>query len=283
MTWKILHGDAFELLQTLPEASIDACVTDPPYGERVASWDSPRSREWHAAWVEGVHRTLKPHAPLITFASRRYLDILMGAIREVRGDTKECPLQTGAWVHRQGFAAADGFLRPEHEPFIISGRLRVDADEVRRARFYGKNWNVEGPVRRLARIAGRIGGSKAGRNERRKLADAHGFGVFTWEPDPRGPIGGTVFEHARNIGAERVDHPSQKPEALIAYLVALACPPGGTIVDPYCGSGTTIVVALRGGRSAIGFDQSAEYVEMATRRVVADAPLLNQPTAEARP
>jgi hypothetical protein len=187
----------------------------------------------------------------------------MGAIRDVRGDSPACPLQTGVWVHRQGFSPADGFLRPEHEPFIVSGRLRVDAEDVRLARPYGKDWSGAAPVRRLS--------------------PTHGFAPFIWEPDSRGPIGGTVFEAARNIGSERVNHPSQKPEAVMAYLVALACPPGGTVLDPFAGSGTTAVVAQRLGRSFIGCDSSAEYVEMAKARIVADAPLWNQFPEEANP
>lgn len=273
--WRIVHGDALEVLAALDPASVDAVVTDPPYGERVAAWDSPRSRDWHLAWVAAAHRVLKPHAPLITFASRRYLDILMGAIRTVRGDSSACPLQSGAWIHRQGFMCAKGFLRPEHEPFIISGRVRVDADDVRRARAYGKDWSGEGPVRRIARMAGRIGGSRSKRPG--VPTDARGFATITWEPNPHGPVGGTTIEAARNLGAERGNHPSQKPEAVMAYLVALACPPRGVVLDPFGGSFTTAVVALRSGRTFIGCDSSAEYVELAKRRIVQDAPLFNQP------
>lgn len=277
MTWSILHGDAIEVMASLEPASVDAVCTDPPYGERVATWDGPRSREWHEAWVSAVHRVLKPHAALITFASRRYLDILMGAVRTVRGDSSACPLQSGAWIHRQGFMAAEGFLRPEHEPFIVSGKVRAAADDVRRARVYSKNWSGEGPVRRLNRIPGRIGGSRADRAER--AVDARGFAPFTWEPSAHGPVGGTTFEAARNIGAERVDHPSQKPESVMAYLVALACPPRGVVLDPFGGSFTTAVVAVRSGRSFVGCDSSAEYCEIGRRRLVQDAPLFNQPQA----
>jgi len=262
MTWSILHGDALEVMASMDTNSVDAVVCDPPYGERAAAWDSPRSREWHISWVAAAGRILKPNAPLIAFFSRRYLDILMGVIREVRGDTSECPLQTGAWVHRQGFSPSAGFLRPEHEPFIVSGRLRVDAEDVRLSRPYGTDWSVKDPVRR---------------NVSKPNADKWGFRPTTYTPDERGPIGGTVFEAARNIGAERVDHPTQKPEAVMAYLVALACPPRGLVLDPFGGSFTTAVVALRSGRSFIGCDASAEYCELGRRRLVADAPLFNQP------
>lgn len=276
-SWVLQHADAIEFMRSWAGKSLDACVCDPPYGERVAAWDGPKSADWHLRWVEAVDAVLKPSAPLIAFASRRYCDILMGAIRKVRGDSSACPLQMGAWVHRQGFTAADGYLRPEHEPFIVSGKLRVEADDVRRARAYGKNWSGEGPVRRLSRIAGRIGGSKAERAERRELRDSKGLAPYTWTPDAAGPVGGTVVEAARNIGSERVDHPSQKPETVMAYLVALACPPGGTVLDPFAGSGTTAVVALRSGRSFVGCDSHEPYVTMARERIQADAPLWNTP------
>ncbi len=70
-----------------------------------------------------------------------------------------------------------------------------------------------------------------------------------------------------NMAAERVGYPTQKPLALLELLTGSACPPGGTTLDPCCGSGTTLVAARRLGRRAIGCDVSAEAVEIASRRL----------------
>ena len=59
-------------------------------------------------------------------------------------------------------------------------------------------------------------------------------------------------------------------------------PVPATVLDPFCGSGTTGVVALRHGRSFIGIELNPEYIELARKRIIDDAPMLNMPT-EASP
>lgn len=256
----IYNGDAIEILRTLDPESFDAVVTDPPYGERNASWDGPRDAAWWTAWLIEAKRVLKADAPLVTFCSRRYLDIAMGAVRAVFGDSSNRPLQSGAWVHRQGYAPREGLLRPEHEPYIVSGFLRVQADEVRRTRAYKTPHNVA-------------------RKETRRLSSTIGFGAYTYKPNAAGPVAGTIIENARNIPSERLEHPTQKPEAVMDYLVKLACPLGGTVLDPFLGSGTTAVVAVRSGRYFVGIDANPDYVAMATRRVAGIAPLFTEDNA----
>ena len=65
----------------------------------------------------------------------------------------------------------------------------------------------------------------------------------------------------------REAHPTQKPTALMQWLVRLVTPPDGTILDPFAGSGTTLVAALAEGRQAIGIEREAEYVEIVKARL----------------
>lgn len=69
-------------------------------------------------------------------------------------------------------------------------------------------------------------------------------------------------------------HPTVKPIALMRWLCRLIAPPGGTILDPFAGSGTTGVAAAREGFNAVLIEREAEYVEDIRRRLAADAPLL---------
>lgn len=92
--------------------------------------------------------------------------------------------------------------------------------------------------------------------------------------------------HAANVGnvisAKRVtsknrDHPTEKPVDLIADLIRVVCPPSGLVLDPFAGSGTTLVAALSLGRKAIGIEASEAYCEIAAKRIDAAldaAPLL---------
>ena len=60
---------------------------------------------------------------------------------------------------------------------------------------------------------------------------------------------------------------------LMRYLCRLVTPPGGLVLDPFMGSGSTLKAAELEGFSAIGIELSAEYIEIARRRITADAPL----------
>lgn len=70
-----------------------------------------------------------------------------------------------------------------------------------------------------------------------------------------------------NMAAERTGYPTQKPLALLDVLVRACCPPGGVVLDPCCGSGTTLVAAASAGRVPIGSDVSARAVALARRRL----------------
>jgi DNA modification methylase len=69
-----------------------------------------------------------------------------------------------------------------------------------------------------------------------------------------------------NMALERVGYPTQKPLALLELLIGACCPPGGSVVDPFCGSGTTIIAANRLGRQALGIDAHAEALRIAGER-----------------
>ncbi len=70
-----------------------------------------------------------------------------------------------------------------------------------------------------------------------------------------------------NMASERVGYPTQKPLALLELLVGACCPGGGTVFDPCCGSGTTLVAASRLGRNWIGCDVNPDAVRIARARL----------------
>lgn len=230
----LYRGDALAVLRSLPTASVDACVTDPPYGERAARWDGPRCREWYVSWLREVHRVVVPDGPIVSFAPRRRFDVIMSALREVRGDPPEAPLQMLVWVHRQGFRPAPGYLRPEHEAIVVSGLLRVQDEDARAERVaLANSWSRSRDERGASRL----------------------------------PAVGTVLEASRTARNERTGHPTQKPMNLLRFLVVLAAPAGGTVIDPLCGSGTTLAAARLTGRRAVGIDRSIRACRIAAGRL----------------
>ena len=70
-----------------------------------------------------------------------------------------------------------------------------------------------------------------------------------------------------NMASERTGYPTQKPRTLLELLVGACCPPGGVVLDPCCGSGTTLVAAARLGRRAIGCDINPDAVRIARARL----------------
>ncbi len=70
-----------------------------------------------------------------------------------------------------------------------------------------------------------------------------------------------------NMARERVGYPTQKPLALLELLIGACCEPGGLVLDPCCGSGTTLVAGLRLGRTVLGFDTSERAVALARSRL----------------
>jgi DNA modification methylase len=83
----------------------------------------------------------------------------------------------------------------------------------------------------------------------------------------------TVWTIATSPFAEA--HFATFPPALVRLCVRAGCPQGGTVLDPFCGSGTTGVVALRQGRKFVGIDLSTPYCAMARKRILRSAPLFN--------
>jgi DNA modification methylase len=120
--------------------------------------------------------------------------------------------------------------------------------------------------------------AKASRAERNKGLDGlrkdnvpdHNLLASGFRTDPRSANGGYENKPAPPAANH---HPTVKPLDLMQWLVRLVTPKGGTVLDPFCGSGSTLVAADREGFDAIGIELDPEYAEIARRRFVGDAPL----------
>ncbi len=92
----------------------------------------------------------------------------------------------------------------------------------------------------------------------------------------------TDFNSLQTYSPERLGYPTQKPEALLNRIVTASCPPGGTVLDPFCGCGTTIAVAERLKRHWIGIDLTALAISLIKSRLTAagasDYKVFGEPT-----
>lgn len=111
VTRRLLHGDLFDLLPELERDSIDACVTDPPYGLGFMGkeWDQLTSKQkvsamkqqqhWHQEWAEEVWRVLKPGAYLVAFGGTRTYHRLTCALEDADFEIRDCL----CWLYGTGF------------------------------------------------------------------------------------------------------------------------------------------------------------------------------------
>lgn len=226
----LYHGDALELLPLLPKA--DAVVTDPPYGETALAWDR---------WPEGWPALASEVAPQMwCFGSLR---MFMERREELAGWKLA---QDVVWEKHNG----SGF----------------DADRFKRVHelalhFYRGEWGdlyrepqkVAGEARPSARIKTR----EAGQHRGKIGAEGYEYG------DDR--MQRTVI-FARSCHGYAV-HPTQKPEDIVAPLLQYSVPPGGLVVDPFAGSGTTLLVARKTGRRAIGIEAREDYCRAIVSRL----------------
>ena len=249
MTVTIHTGDCRDVLATLPAASVDCVVTDPPYGETSLQWDRRV-----AGWPALLLPLLKPTGSMWVFGSLRYF------------------LESAAEFRGCGWAVSHEIVWEKHN---ASGFL---TDRFRRVHELAVHlYPAASAWSRIWKEAQYTNDATA-RVVRRKQMPAHWTGArgpTTYVSQDGGPrlmrsVIRVRSEHGRAI------HPTQKPIEIVEPLMRYACPLGGTVLDPFAGSGTTGLVAKRLGRNAILIELNPEYADMARERLKQDAPLLTE-------
>lgn len=236
----VLHGDCRELLRSLHEASFDAVVTDPPYGVTSLTWDVPV-----ADWLPLVDRALKPSGSMWVFGSLRSLAPLVA-----QADSRDL----GPWrfSHEVVWEKHNG-----------SG---FQADRFRRvhehaAHFYRGEWGAvyKSPV--VTRDAVK----RTVRSNRRPTHMGH-IERTPYTSEDGGP---RLMRSVIRVRSEhgRAEHPTQKPLGILRPLIEYACPPGGIVLDPFAGSGSTGVAAHEVGRRALLIEVDPRFYTIASERM----------------
>jgi len=236
VTWTIHLGDCLEYLRTLPSGSVDAVVTDPPYssggmvrGDRMMS-----TRDKYQS------------SDVVTeFAA------FTGDNRDQRGFSYWCAL----WLSEARRIAKPGAMLCI---FTDWRQLPTTTDAIQAG-----GWVWRGIVPWDKVVARPMPGRFRAQAEY-MVWGTNGPRDFSTEGEPAYGVG--VFRHSTTPTAER-EHSTQKPEELLKDIVAVACPRDTTVLDPFAGSGTTGVAAIRMGRNFIGCEISPEYHAIATRRL----------------
>lgn len=302
---QILCGDALQVLETLPAESVHACITSPPflwmrdYGhpEQIGLEETPNQYvEKLVAVFREVRRVLRPDGTLWLNLGDTYA----GSRRGQNGDylTGRHVVQSDAFVRSKrqgprwggGDVAAPGLVAKQliGIPWRVAFALQDDGWILRTDIIWQKPAPTPDSVRdrptraheyiflfakermyyynraaiREPAISSKPSGngfhrpssiSRGGPGQAARWVDIGGMrnrrSVWTVAPD-----------------RAREGHKARFPERLVEPMVLAGCPVGGTVLDPFAGSGTTGRVALRHGRNAILIELNPEYCEMARRR-----------------
>jgi len=251
-------ADWLEGVGTLEPGSIDLLYADPPFNTGATKASPPRTEAvtgravfsayadaWPdmASYVAWLRQRLAASLPALrdtacillhvdwrtSHHARLVLDELLGA---------DCFVNHLIWTYGLGGSSPRRFAR-KHDDILFYSR-RPD----------GQYFEPPTVPATSQKLKGRM----------KKATD-----VIRIAEEPAGDL--LDVASLNNMARERTGYPTQKPLALLELLVKACCPPEGVVLDPCCGSGTTLVAAVRLGRRAVGFDVSPDAVALAQRRL----------------
>jgi DNA modification methylase len=277
LTHEIICSENTAALSNIAAGSLDICITDPPYGMDIAGvgWDHnvPPKATWDA-----VYRVLKPGAFVLSFCSPEYYHRMAVAVE----DAGFRPLDMIFWMNTTKMAKTNR-LKPAHEPIFVAQKP-LEGSIANNMNKYGVGaintettrvpWDGEPPKYPEGGHTRRAFG-----NDVAKAADQ---GTELVDANPNGRYPTNIIghfdnpEHQKYFYAPRAtreergeynDHPTPKPIALMRYLCRVYAPKGSTVLDPFCGSGTTGIAALQEGMNFVGIDMSEHYCSIAKQRI----------------
>ena len=233
--FELHHGDCLEVMAGMEAGSVDAIVTDPPYGITACAWDSviPLEPMW-----EQLKRICKPSGAIVLTASQPFTTALISSnLKMFRYEM----------IWRKTMPT--GFLDANRKPLKSHENILVFA--AKQPTYNPQFW------------AGNAYGRIRGRDNRATQYGRH-TGTDTVNLDGR-RYPTSIFDCSNSNHQSK--HPTQKPVALMEYLIRTYTNEGETVLDFTMGSGTTGVAAMLTGRRFVGIEKDAEYFAIAQERI----------------
>lgn len=227
-------GDCLQIMKTIEDNSIDAIITDPPYGTTACKWDSVI--DFELMW-EQLNRIIKPNGAIVLFGSEPFSSALrMSNINNYKYDWK--------WdkVIGSGFQVAKYKPMMRSEDICIFGTggkvnyypLKIKRDKPIKG--YAVNNSLSNPL------------AKADKKVR----------TYTHKNPTN------ILEYRKVKGTV---HPTQKPIELMEYLIKTYTKEDETVLDFTMGSGSTMVACVSANRNGIGIEKDENYFNIAKKRV----------------
>lgn len=247
----LMHGDCLELMREIPDGSVDMILCDLPYGTTACKWDSviPFEPLW-----EQYKRVIKRSGAVVLTASQPFTTAL---IASNVGWFKYC------WVWEKsrpsGFVQAKNKPMSAHEDIVVfsSGVTVHEGQSVNRMPYFPQGLVQIEPVTIQKRSFSNSAMGVRPSNQKQYTQSVSGY--------PK-----TVL---RFSSASATVHPTQKPIALMEYLIRTYTNEGETVLDNCMGSGTTGVACVNTGRDFIGIEKDDKYFQIASERIAKAAGL----------
>ena len=241
MSEESLVDDCFGLLRGLNDNSVQLILTDPPYGETGNKWD--KWLDFHTFFWE-CERVLKPEGALVMTASTRLASKLIPMAEHLyKYDL--------VWVKDNGtnIVAANHQPLRIHELILVFGKQAVTHTPTGRYMKYN-------PQKTTGKAYTQVSGRQSTNWKGGKVE-----GFETVNTGDRHPT--TVNKWIRDRGL----HPTQKPLEMFEWLVKTYSDKGDLVIDPFAGSGTTLLAAKNLGREYLGAEKSPQYRQVIKKRL----------------
>lgn len=242
---ELMQGDCLDKMRAIPAGSIDMVLADPPYGTTACKWDTVIDLE--AMWDQ-IGDVLKPNGACVLTASQPFTSrLVMSNPKAFKYSWVWEKSKASNFVHakRQPLKAHEDVLVFSEMPATTNsaGRYMSYFPQKTKGKPYSKGFHVGAPKIWSSGCTGAALNNDSG--------DRH----------PRS------VQYFRTAESEGKHHPTQKPVALMEYLIRTYTNEGDTVLDFTMGSGTTGVACVNTGRKFIGIELDAEYFAVAERRI----------------
>jgi DNA modification methylase len=241
---ELYKGDCLEVMKNIESGSVDAIITDPPYGTTACKWDSVI--DFDLMW-EQLNRIIKPNGAIVLFGSEPFSSALrMSNIKNYKYD----------WIWKKN--RPQGFMNAKKQPLKDNEIISV---------FYKKQcaYNPQGliEVNKLKSNTGTK--NNTGSKENGDKTSANNSIKNKQYIQNYGNYPNRIIEF-KNTGNKQ-KHPTQKPVALMEYLIKTYTNENEAVLDFTMGSGTTGVACKKTNRNFIGIEQDDKYFEIAKNRI----------------
>ena len=254
---RIYNEDCLEGMKRIPDASVDCIICDLPYGTTDCLWDSviPLDNLW-----EQYKRIVKENGAIILFAQQPFTSILVCSnikmyrhsyawLKDKCGNFIASRYQPGKYVEDVVVFSQGGFThnarqKCTYNPIMVRTDVYRDVSKAKKSR---------------------MSDCLSSKQIRNRPCNENML-IYGKYKDPYTKFPVNYLRFAVPYGKTRF-HPTQKPVALIEYLIKTYTNEGETILDNCMGSGTTAVAAIRTKRNFIGFELQKEYFDIANKRI----------------